>query len=325
MNLREANKNDLGELIKTVEWNGDTYEFYTNSWSTIGLTHDVLTMKRGGQYFKGEEVWSNRPYHKFSYENALDEVLQKAFGEKALELIAMIDNRVSDVTDAIDEFFKEFKAENIEHKTSSEDGEPLSRKAVLADYLEVSEDDLTEVSDDEFEVNDEEQAHWKVLTIEEADDLERQYVEELWDEQGLESINPDLRDMIIENAIDEDMANDFLESDMYDIINDMSDEEVIDEAIQLGLIEDNEIEDADIDSLREEIVEKRIENITDPVEYLLDIGLDDEYIESNFLDEEKVVDNVIDADIANGYEYSSIATYDGSWEEVDGYIIIRIE
>ena len=104
----------MADVIKEIEWNGRHYTF-TNTFRNSGYkSHDILTMEDDqGNSWEGETTWINRPWHRFDLEEAFTEIVGKAFGPKALELVYTINEHSNSVESAIDEFFATFKPEDI--------------------------------------------------------------------------------------------------------------------------------------------------------------------------------------------------------------------
>ena len=121
-----------------------------------------------GNSWTGETTWINRPWHRFDLEEAFTEIVSKAFGPKAVELLHKINETAHSVESAIETFFEKFDAKDIEpEEETHQDTSYEARKKSLATYLEVSVEDIEEVGHNEFEVNGE---TYKVLTDEEADE-----------------------------------------------------------------------------------------------------------------------------------------------------------
>lgn len=322
----------MAKVIKEVDFNNHHYTFENTFYNTGSKSHDILTMTdENGNEYKGEVTWINRPYHRFELEEAFTEIVSKAFGPKAKELILEINKDAYSVEDAIDKFFTQFKAEDI--SDNSAEAEPdtseEARRQALATYLEVDAGDIESSGDNEFEVNGE---TYKVLTDSEADDEFENNVRNLWDEGGLSYLSDYLQDSIIVNCADDDE----LESEVRDLIenevNDMDEDDVIDECVRDVIVSEEEVydeegdykEDLDIDALREKLIDYRVgEEKGDFAGYLLDMGFDKEYL-ANYIDDDKAVEAIKDNITANNSRGQEIAYYDGDEIELDnGFFAYR--
>lgn len=328
----------MAEVIKEIDWNGHHYTF-TNTFKSTGTkSHDILTMTdENGNSVIGETTWINRPWHRFDLEEAFTEIVEKAFGKKALKLITDINEKAHSVEDAIGTFFSKFKPEDIEFEEKVEaDASEENRKASLAKYLEVDADDLESISKNEFEVNGE---TYLVLTDEEADNEYYEYIKNLWYDLGAKGIVDYLGDWIIDNIIDTEALADAARADIADYIYDMADEEVADECISEGICEPADVydeesdvmqpdfrEDVDFDDLREQLIDSRIAEVEDdPVEYFRNLGFDDSFFE-DYIDEDEAIDAIRDAIDVNGEGRGSLSYYDGAEHDLnDGFFAYRID
>lgn len=155
------------------------------------------------------------------------------------------------------------------------------RIKALATYLGVEEDEITEGYDDTvFEVNGEE---YRVLDDDEADEAVVDDIEILIDDIGLEAFTPAMQYWIVENAIDNvDWFDDALEEDMNYYVDDMDDDEVVEEAIEYNVIDEDDayIEDEDgnqeinpdldIENLGEQLVDALIDEQSDAYDWYVD-------------------------------------------------------
>lgn len=317
----------MAKIIKEVDWNGHHYTF-TNEFHRTGTkSHDVLTMEdENGNTWTGETTWINRPWHRFDLEEAFTEIVSKAFGPKAVELVRSINEEAYSVEESIEKFFAQFKPEDIQanemtHYDSSEE----ARIKALAKYLEVSADIIESIGDNEFEVDGE---SYKVLTDDEADEEFENYCRSLWEDVGLDGLGS-LADSILEYALDESEVEDLVRDDMYSQVEWMSDEEVADECINEGIVESEEVydeesdayspelrDDVDFDDLREQLAQRKFEEIDDYAEFLRDSGYDDSTL-SAYIDEDKAVEAIMDAEDVNGDGRGSISSYDGVEIDLD--------
>lgn len=322
-NIKESLREDMGKIIKELDWNGHHYTFENTFRSTGTKNHDILTMTdENGNSWTGETTWINRPWHRFDLEEAFTEVVSKAFGPKAEKLILEINNNAHSVYDAIDKFFKQFKPEDISsHDMKTFDDSEEARRQALANYLEVSVDTVESNDNNEFNVNGE---TYRVLTDEEADYEFDDRIRSLWDEMGLELVSSYMRDWILENALDEDalesLVREEIERDVYDWLDET---EVVDRCIDYDIVEkedvydedDNIKEDVDLDSLKEKLVDSEFENIDNYAEYLFDRGYEEDVL-SDYIDEETVIEALKDdIDVNGSGRGQELSYFDG--EELD--------
>lgn len=322
--LHEANE----KLIKEVDWEGHHIKFFNTFHNTGTKSHDVLTMEMDGtNTYTGETTWINRPWHRFDLEEAFDEIVSKAFGPKALALVREIDKDAHSVEDAIDKFFAQFKSSDIQANDEAKvDDSTEGRKNALAKELGVDPSELEEVDDDTFAYDD---GEYKVLTDEEADYEAEEWARSLWEDLGLEGVSDWMKDWILENALDEDELEGVVDEDVRYSIDDMSDDEVVEESLDAGIVEEDDVydedgllrDDVDIDDLREQLVEHRLDEIREDEgfgSYMLNTGFDDEYL-SQYIDEDKVIEALVDDMDTNGSgRGEAIASYDGDEIELDG-------
>lgn len=332
-------ENDMSKIIKEIDWNGNHYTFTNTFYRTGTKSHDVLTMEdQMGSKWTGETTWINRPWHRFDLEEAFTEIVSKAFGPKAVELIYKINSEAISVEQAIDKFFAQFKPEDIEaNPTETNYASAEDRAKALAKYLEVDADIVTynenNVGADEFEVDGE---TYRVLTDDEADEAFDDYCRNLWDEVGLDMGY--LTDSLLEYAVDESELEDYVREDISNYVYDMSDEEVADECVNEGIVESEEVydensdaytpelkDDVDFDDLREKLIESKFDEVDDYVEFLRDAGFDDEFFK-NFIDEDKAVEVIKDAEDVTGGGRGALAYYDGAEIDLDnGLFAYRID
>ena len=160
------------------------------------------------------------------------------------------------------------------------------RIKALATYLGVEEDEITEGYDDTvFEVNGEE---YRVLDDDEANEAVVNDIEDLIDDMGIEAFTPAMKDWIVDNAIGNDeWFDEALEEDMNYYVDDMSDDEVVENAIDYGVIDEDDAyvededgnqeinPDLDIEDLGEKLVQELIDREPDAYEwYVYNFGED---------------------------------------------------
>lgn len=331
----------MAKVIKEIDWNGHHYTFTNTFHSTSTRSHDILTMTdENGNSWTGETTWINRPWHRFDLEEAFSEIVSKAFGQKALDLVYEINKNAHSVEDAIETFFERFDPKDItlgSNETEAIDDSDEARKKALAEYLEVDEDEI-ELIDDNHEFQLSNGDCYIVLTNEEANDAFEDRIRQYWEDYGLDGVSDWMRDWILENAVDSDELEDFVREDIARWVIDMSDEEVVDECIDAGLVQSNEVydensdedapelrDDVDFDDLRDKLVEEKMSDVEDYAEYLRDSGFDDAFF-MNYIDDEKVIESLIDDAEVNGEgRGGEIAYYDGQEHEVGNFYAYQVE
>ena len=203
------------------------------------------------------------------------------------------------------------------------------RIKALATYLGVEEDEITEGYDDTvFEVNGEE---YLVLDDDEADEAVVDDIENIIDDMGLEAFTDSMQDWIVGNAIDNaEWFDEALEEDMNFYVDDMSDDEVVENAIDYNIIDEDGayVEDEDgnqeinpglyIEDLGEKLVQALIDEQDDAYEwYVYNFGENSvrDLIKEGVLtlDYQAIADEVIRWD-GRG---NSLASYDSDEIELD--------
>ena len=203
----------------------------------------------------------------------------------------------------------------------------------LAEYLEISPEDIKEgYRENLFEV-DEGSREYLVVTEDEAREEAKESILSLIDDLGLESFTESFREWIYNNATDtgwfEDSLRELEELYVEDIEQETYDQDIyanrlIEELVDAGILDDEDLVpedeededslltyDGDLDSLKEEYVDYLVDRAGDPVEYYVDnFGYDSmkDVIESNnLIDWDLVADQCIEEDgIAH-----NLSTYDG--------------
>lgn len=203
------------------------------------------------------------------------------------------------------------------------------RIKALATYLGVEEDEIIEGYDDTvFEVNGEE---YLVLDDDEADEAVVNDIENLIDDIGLEAFTDSMKDWIVRNAIDNsEWFDEALEEDMNYYVDDLSDDEVVENAIDYGVIDEDDAyvededgnqeinPDLDIEDLGEKLVQALVDNEPDAYTwYVANFGKNSvrALIKEGTLtlDYQAIADEVISWD-GRG---NSLASYDGDEIELD--------
>ena len=196
----------------------------------------------------------------------------------------------------------------------------MDKIKVLAKYLDISEDEIKQTYDENhFETEDGEE--YIVCDYDTAKELAEEDVRECYDEMGLEAFSKDYQDYILDNCVDESWFVDALreEADYMYSEDNMSDDEIYDEAKGNGLVDDVEEDDADIDDLREQLTDKYYDDYSDdPIGWYKD-NFDDEAFVHAVKDNDLVDIDAIARDciLTDGIAHF-IATYDGDEIELEG-------
>ena len=294
----------------------------------------------------GETVWTNDDMDE-SIEKKDGKTLSKDIQKSVTNLLRTSNTLFSEknmpyatddeLVSIIDDFIK-IKDRVMANRNTNEGTKPLTedfaedeRIQALAQYLGIDPSEISNIYDNEFETPE---GDYLVVDEDEAKQLARDDIENLFDDLGLDSFTPDFKDWIIMNALDnewfEDAIKEFYESYVEDIesepssmgyenrlIEEMHDHQVLSDD-DFAVDEDGEPDlstlndDVDIDSLKEEFVDLLVENAGDPVEYYADnFGWDwvtEAATNNNLIDMDEVVDQCIYMDGIAHF----IARYDGN-------------
>lgn len=184
----------------------------------------------------------------------------------------------------VEEVSGQFTESTQKPLTESFDDE--DRINALAEFLNIDPSEISNIYDNEFETPE---GDYLVVDEDEAKELAKEDIRNLYDDLGLDSFTPDFKDWIIMNALDnewfEDAIKESSESYVEDIeyesssmgyenrlIEEMHDNQVLsDDDFEEG--EDGEPDlttlkdDVDIDHLKEEFIDLLVENAGNPVDY----------------------------------------------------------
>lgn len=208
----------------------------------------------------------------------------------------------------------------------------------LADYLKVSFKEIKQGYDDHvFDVNGE---SWLVLNDEEADAAAYQDIESTIDDLGLDAFSEQMQDWIINNALDTDWFEDVVREDIKSYIYDMSDEEVADECIDYGITYSEDVydeesdpdfpelrDDVDFDDLRSQLIDEKMSEIDDYVDYYRD-NFGDESLTRLIKDGQVQldVDAIVDECLSWDGRGHFLSRYDGNEVELgDGLFGYRLD
>lgn len=258
-------------------------------------------------------------------EGVLEEIMQDDDNTKCTVFVDFIPEEGKKVR-------QNFEINNIEQinesvKIREDKGEMTMEQDIkikkLAEYLGINANDIKKSEYDEnvYEIDNGEQ-EWLVCNEEQAYDRAVEDVKNCYDELGIEAFTPEFQEWILENATDIDLE-DVIREDIANWVNEMYNDEVIDECIYSGLYEEDDLyyedgnfkEDINIDDLRDELIEYKLEGIDDYKEYLKD-EFGNEFFVSFIKDNANVdLDAVADECIRLDGKAHFISYYDG--KEVD--------
>ena len=152
----------------------------------------------------------------------------------------------------------------ILHESFGED----ERAQALAQFLGC---DVSEVSCiDRYEFDAPNGESYYVVDEEEAEQLAKEDIENLFDELGLESFTEYFRSWIIENALDKDWFEECVRESTESYVNDIEYEDgrLQEELLDRGIITEEDVESGyDVEDAKERYVELLMEDIDDYVEY----------------------------------------------------------
>lgn len=266
----------------------------------------------------------------------IDEMLDKA--EELVDKYGIYLHEAQEVVEGTVKLEEAIKTHN--RKKSLKEGlEVLTfedKAKALVDYLNEYEGEELTVDDCREGYNEniielEDGREYIVCDIDNARELAKEDIEQIYDDLGLESFSPDFRKRILTEFINEDDARSWMERDLEEYCNELDDEELADEAINWGVVESHEVYDENSDEDypelrddfdREKIIEDYIDKRTweeDPIEYIKEIfgegkELADFISDNEFIDLEVVKDECIALDGIAHF----IAGYDGEELELDG-------
>lgn len=230
--------------------------------------------------------------------------------------------------------------ENIEESKNplTEAVDTDDRRKALADHLGVDIETITTSSYDDKTFETEDGEEYLVLDSDEAREAAIEAVKNDLDDIGIEGFTDDFKDWAYRNAIETDWFDDALRESKESYADDIESEDdneygnrLIHEMYDEGILEDDDFEKdedgeidytrvketVDIDSKKEDFVDKLVENMGDAVEwYRSDFGEDElsrTVREYDLIDADAVAEEAIDWD---GVEHF-LAFYDGKEIELD--------
>lgn len=204
-----------------------------------------------------------------------------------------------------------------ENKSLNESFSEEDRAKALAEYLDIDVEDITNTYDNVFETTDGEEYY--VVDENEAYQLAKEDIENLFDDLGLDSFTESFQQWILDNAVEDngwfsDALREMEESYVEDIKYEGEDR-LIEELIDAEIVESAEEYHEDEEGAEEKYVEYLIENAGDPVEFYRDNFGEKEFSDivkdNNFIDIDAVAEECINVDGIAHF----IARYDG--DELD--------
>ena len=311
-------------VYDTEDWNGDVDSEY------------------------GDTVWTNDDVDE-SIEKKDGKTLPKDIQKAVLGLLRTSNTLFSEknmpyatddeLVSVIDDFIKikervMSNRNNADAKPLTEDFDDDEKIQALAKYLNIDPSEITNIYDYEFETPE---GDYYVVTEEEAEELAKEDIRNLYDDLGLESFTSSFRDWIIMNALDNDWFEEAVRESYEYYVEDIEDEassmgyenRLIEEMHDHQVLSDDDFvvgedgepdlttlnDDVDIDYLKEEFVDLLVENAGNAVDYCGDnYGWDwvaEMASQHNLIDLEEVVDQCIYEDGIAHF----IARYDG--EEIE--------
>lgn len=272
----------------------------------------------------GETVWTNDDMDE-SIEKKDGKTLPKDIQKAVLGLLRTSNTLFSEknmpyatddeLVSIVDDFIKLKERVMASRNTSESLNESFDeddRIQALAEYLEVDPSEISNTYDYEYETPE---GDYLVVTEDEAEQLAKDDIENLFDDLGLDSFTPDFKDWIIMNALDNDWFDEAVRESMESYVDDIAYEDgrLEEELLDAGIITEEDIENGyDEDAAREEYIEKLVYDAGDPVDYCGDnFGWDwvtQMATQHNLIDMATVVEQCIYEDGIAHF----IARYDGN-------------
>lgn len=191
------------------------------------------------------------------------------------------------------------------------------RAFALASYLGIDASDCVNTYGNEFETPE---GDYYVVTEEEAEELAKEDIINLFDEMGLESFTDYFRDWIIRNALDQSWFEDAVRESTESYVDGIAYEEgrLEEELLEADIITDTDIEEGyDVEDAKEKYVEHLMNDIDDYVEYCgFNFGWDwvnEVATRNNLFDMDAIVEQCIFEDGIAHF----IARYDGDEIELE--------
>lgn len=256
------------------------------------------------------------------------------------ELVSIIDDFIKIRQRLVDsrsvDIMKNMSNGKLDEKLITEGFDEDDRINALAAYLNIDPSEISNTYDYEYETPE---GDYYVVTEEEAEELAKEDIRNLYDDLGLESFTSSFRDWIIMNALDNDWFEEAVRESYESYVEDIEDEassmgydnRLIEEMHDHQVLSDDDFEEdedgepdlrnlkdyVDIDSAKEEFIDLLVENAGNAVDYCGDnYGWDwvaEMASQHNLIDLEEVVDQCIYEDGIAHF----IARYDGDEIELE--------
>jgi hypothetical protein len=204
------------------------------------------------------------------------------------------------------------------------------RIQALATHLDIDPSEISNIYDNEFETPE---GDYLVVDSYEAEELAKEDIRNLFDELGLDSFTPEFRDWIIMNALDDEWFEEAVKEAYESYVDDIEyesdltfDNRLIQELYDANILTEDDFEEdedggpdfsalkdgVDIDSAKEEYVDRLVYDAGDPVDYCGD-NFGWEWVSNmattyNLIDMDEVVEQCIYMDGVAHF----IARYDGN-------------
>lgn len=238
------------------------------------------------EQYDTEEDGGVKTWYEVSYwdSNKLDEKIVKKDGKYQVQSEKGKNMGTYDTKKEAEERLKD--VEMFKHMNEAIDDND-DRGVKLANYLEISNDEIDYVGNSEYTtpVGD-----YFVVNSDEAYKLASEYIIDLYDDMGLSAFTPSFRSWIIDNCVDEEKIDKFIDDEIEYFTAQEPDEEMVD----------------------------YLNNLTDKQQYVIDtLGGESEFVDwlntgsGDALDKQKMADKAISEDGIAHF----IAFYDG--EEID--------
>lgn len=257
--------------------------------------------------------------------NEILDKIKKEYGYKELKVSARFSNGET-MYSVVDE--KMMESLNEEDKDIKLDDRAKALIAGLKEEnpTEYADIEVVDVNENIHSYSLSDGTEYIVLDDDEADEAVRDYTENFIDDVGVTGFTPDFQEWIYTNAFDDSGFYDIMREYYENYYYDLDDADIISEAEDAELLDVEDEDNADIDSLRYDLIEYSIDNEPDAVTWFRDNFGDDAFNKqlasmSYALDINTIAEEMVYWD-GRGHVLSS---YDGDELELpDGYYGYRI-
>lgn len=111
----------------------------------------------------------------------------------------------------------------------------MDKIEALAEYFGIDADDIVDEGDDYFDTPE---GEFRVFTEEEADEVAVEEIKNIFDDLGLDSFSSDFQTWVLNNALDEDEVNNFIDTEIDYFENEEEDEDLLSYLHSLDTLED---------------------------------------------------------------------------------------